>query len=384
MGSEKFVFSNKWRFRLSRHAAFWVAWLIFHGLIYGSFWRGGGSQTFGGTFGEALARSLFISFSEAILFMPVHIFLSYAIIHFLLPRYLFTKKYMKLLGGFVVLLAVTALLSHLTAITLIHSFREAIGVKSGANTLLFGLMAGLRGSNTVAGFATAIKLIKYWYLKTEENQQLEKERLGAELKALRSQLHPHFLFNTLNNLYSLTLQQSPKAPHMVVQLSDLLRYMLTDCNKPLVNLGTEIRMLNHYIELEKSRMDKRLQITMHTKGDIDDYQIAPLLLLPFVENSFKHGVRHGLDPVWVALHADVTDEKLSFRLINSKPDEPEPVKSTGIGLQNIRKRLELIYPGAHQLKISDTENTFIVNLIVPLTRDESRSEKEVAEAFAAV
>lgn len=375
--SERFVFSNKWQHRLGRHIAFWVAWLVFHGLIYGSFWRGGGSENFGPTFTSALVRSLSFSFSEALLFMPVHMFLSYAIIYFLLPRYLFTRKYVKLVLGFALLLIVTAGLSHLTAITLIASFRDFMGLESGRSTLLFGLMAGLRGSNTVAGFATAIKLIKYWYTKNEENQQLERERLSAELKTLRSQLHPHFLFNTLNNLYSLTLQQSPKAPQMVMQLAELLRYILTDCNKPLVNLRMELSMLDHYIALEKNRMGERLEINVDATGPIERYNIAPLLLLPFVENSFKHGARHQLDRVWVTLHMEVVNQTLAFRLINSKSGNVSTGKSTGIGLQNIRKRLELIYPNNHQLKISDTEDAFIVNLVVPLTATKGNPATEV-------
>jgi sensor histidine kinase YesM len=365
--SEKFVFSDEWRYRVARHLSFWLAWLVFHGIIYGSFWRGGGSQAFGTTFSEALARSLFISFTEAILFMPAHLFLSYSIIYFLFPRYLFSKKYIKLLAGFVLLLFITAILSHLTATTIIKEFRESIGLSFGSNTLLFGLMAGLRGSNTVAGFAAAIKLIKYWYIKTEENQKLEKEKLNAELQALRTQLHPHFLFNTLNNLYSLTLHQSSKAPQMVIRLSELLRYILTDCNQPLVSLKTELDMLTNYIELEKSRLGDRLHVDVHTKGDVSGYQIAPLLLLPFLENSFKHGVRDQIEPVWVSLHLEVEEGKLTLRLINTKSSlDTSPMKSTGIGLQNIQKRLQLIYPKQHQLKITDTEESFIVNLAVPL------------------
>ena len=367
---ENFVFSKNWNWRLARHFSFWLAWLIFHGVIYGSFWRGGGDYTIHRTFGEAMLRAFYVSFTEALIFMPVHLFLSYSIIYFLIPRYLFTKKYFKMVLGFVALLIMTALLSHLTAITAIRAFRQSVGLAGGANPLLFGLMAGLRGSNTVAGFATAIKLIKYWYLKNEDNQQLAQEKLQAELQALRGQLQPHFLFNTLNSLYSLTLHQSPQAPQMVERLSELLRYILTECNKPLVLLQAELSLLKSYIELEKIRFGDRLNIAIDQRGDVEGYSVAPLMLLPFVENCFKHGVRNQLEPVWITLHIEVHEEKLFFKLVNGKQlGHAAPETSTGIGLSNIRKRLELIYPNRHQLKITDAEDTFIVNLTVPLEKN---------------
>lgn len=319
------------------------------------------------SFGEAMFRAFYVSFTEALIFMPVHMFLGYAIIYFLIPRYLFTKRYFKMVLGFMALLIVTALLSHLTAITAITAFRQSVGMAGTTNSLLFGLMAGLRGSNTVAGFAVTIKLIKYWYLKNEDNQRLAQEKLQAELQALRGQLQPHFLFNTLNSLYSLTLHQSPQAPHMVERLSELLRYILTECNKPLVPLQAELSLLKSYIELEKIRFGDRLNIAIDQRGDVEGYAIAPLMLLPFLENCFKHGVRNQLEPVWITVHQEVRQGKLFFKLVNGKQiGNVSSETSTGIGLSNLRKRLELLYPGKHQLRITDAEDTFIVSLMVPL------------------
>jgi sensor histidine kinase YesM len=367
--SELFIFSDKWRYRVSRHIAFWFAWLVFHGIIYGSFWRGGD-----GPFGEGMGSAFFVSFSEALIFMPAHIFLSYAIIYYLLPRFLFKRQYLKLVVGLLFFLILTALFSHLISITLISEFRRVAGVGGHTNPLLFGLMAGLRGSNTVAGFAAAIKLIKFWYLKNEESQKLEKEKIQAELLALRNQLHPHFLFNTLNSLYSLTLQQSKQAPNAVERLSDLLRYILTESNKSVVPLKAELSLLRSYIELEKIRIGERLQISFVQQGNIEAFEIAPLLLLPFVENAFKHGVRNQLDPVWITLRAEMEEETFLFQIVNGKSENSDPITSTGIGLQNIQKRLELLYADRFQLKLTDEGDLFIVTLKVELNR---KTEEDV-------
>lgn len=364
--AEKFVFSNQWQQRLLRHTAFWLMWLIFHGVIYGSYWRNlpPSPQS---SLVEVVARSLAISFSEALMFMPTHFFLSYSIIYFLIPRYLFKRQYAKLLVGFIVLLVLAACLSHLTAITLIKGYRTSIGLPNGTNTILFGLMAGLRGSNTVAGFAAAIKLIKYWYLKNEENQQLEKEKLQAELQSLRNQLHPHFLFNTLNSLYSLTLQNSSKAPQMIVRLSELLRYVLTESRKTSVELARELGLINNYVELEKIRFGERLNVTIHVEGSIEDVQVTPLLLLPFLENSFKHGIRSRVDDAWISIYITVTEGELLFKMVNSKSKgETLMLPSTGIGLQNIRRRLQLLYPRQHELRVTEGGDTYVVTLRIQI------------------
>ncbi len=365
-GWEKFVFSKEWGYRISRHLVFWLAWLLFHGIIYGSFWRGG-SYSFQDSLWETITHSYFISFTEALIFMPAHLFLSYGIIYFLFPRFLFQRKYFQLIAGFAVLIFLTATFSHLLSGTLIKEFRQSMNIPNGANTFLFGLMAGLRGSNTVAGFAAAIKLIKVWYQKNEEAQKLEKEKLRAELDSLRNQLHPHFLFNTLNSLYSLTLHQSKQAPQMVVRLSELLRYILTDCNQPVVPLKTEIALLTNYIELEKIRVGERLDVSIRVPSNTEQYSITPLLLLPFIENSFKHGIREQAEVAWISVFVDVRDDQLQFQLVNGKSPHPDPLKiSTGIGLQNVQKRLDLLYPDQYKLKLTETDDTFVVNLVVPL------------------
>ncbi|QCR25089.1 two-component system sensor protein [Pontibacter sp. SGAir0037] len=235
------------------------------------------------------------------------------------------------------------------------------------------MMSGVRGGLTVAGFAGAIKLAKHWYQKNQLNLKLEHEKLTAELQLLKAQVHPHFLFNTLNNLYSLTLTHSAEAPEVVLKLSGLLRYMLYEGNVPKVPLSKEVKLITDYLELEKMRYGNRLDLSVNLSGDFDGKLIAPLLLLPFLENSFKHGASEHLDQAWVSLDLSVRENKLKLKLMNALPEASAltagGVRSGGIGLQNVQKRLQLIYPDQHELKIIREAEVFIVTLVLYLEPD---------------
>jgi LytS/YehU family sensor histidine kinase len=221
---------------------------------------------------------------------------------------------------------------------------------------------------TVAGFATALKLIKIWYIKKQENERLEKERLLAVLQVLKSQLHPHFMFNTLNSIYSLALTKSNATADAILKLSSLLRYMLTECTNPVILLATEIQILKNYIDLEKNRFGSRFDISVNIQGDVNGKKIAPLLLLPFVENAFKHGSNEMLEQAWMSLDLIVEDQELQMKLINGKTSYDGVQPSSGIGLQNVQKRLKLMYPQSHELRIREHEDTFIVTLSLQLNK----------------
>jgi LytS/YehU family sensor histidine kinase len=231
-------------------------------------------------------------------------------------------------------------------------------------------MAGLRGGLTVAGIAAAIKLMKYWYVKEQRNLQLQKENIAAQLQLLKAQVHPHFLFNTLNNIYSYTQKVSPTGSTLVMGLSDLLRYILHEGSKTAVPLDKELKMIEDYMLLEQIRYGDRLDINKELPVETNGLIIAPLLLLPFVENCFKHGTSQMLEQAWIRLAIDVQGNKLKMTLINAKvpvKDEVKPV--SGIGISNVRKRLDLLYPGKHELAIREEEDVFIVKLTVELERD---------------
>ncbi len=351
----RLTLSNEPRAVLGRHILFWTMAWVFQGLIYGFMYPGLESLYF------------MISFTEALLYLPMHMVLGYAIAYFVLPRYILKGKYW--LGFFSVLFLIifTAMLSPVILMYAIVPFREMLGFESHLRSPLYAFMGGLRGALTVSGFFVAIKLVKHWYLKKIENERLEKEKLRAELELLKGQLNPHFMFNTLNSIYSMALRNSPQTAEAIHKLSDLMRYMITECNTPAISLEKEIRVIQTYIELEKSRLGDRLDHTLSIQGRLDDRQIAPLLLLPFVENSFKHGAYLMEDQAWVSLNIDLKDDLFTFKLINGKNSQAKP-PSSGIGLANVRKRLSLLYPESHDLRITEDKETFVVTLTLMLDK----------------
>ncbi len=194
--------------------------------------------------------------------------------------------------------------------------------------------------------------------------QLRAEKSEAELKALKSQLQPHFLFNTINNLYALARIKSDKTAPVALKLAQLLRYVLYESQKQLAPLEQEVQLLRDYVALEKLRFDEgRLVVNMEVNLDNPKAAIAPLLLLPLIENAFKHGASEQRDEAQILIHIVLEDNVLEVKINNTKPPE-KPEHAPGIGLQNLRRQLELLYPGNHELDIIEDEKTFEVRLRV--------------------
>lgn len=214
-------------------------------------------------------------------------------------------------------------------------------------------------------FATSLlHLARGWF----RIQELETEKSLAELKALKSQINPHFLFNSLNSIYSLSRKESKEVPDKIVQLSDLMRHIIYDSDVDFIPLEKELEMIHNYIELQNLRTQKEHKIEFETQGEINGKKIAPLVFLPFVENSFKHGLKSGAKNAFVKIRLEVSGKVLHFDIENSKGKQQQMLDSKykGIGIENVKKRLELIYPDLHSLKISDKEETFKVLLQVQL------------------
>ena len=182
---------------------------------------------------------------------------------------------------------------------------------------------------------------------------------------MRGKLHPNFIFNTLNSIFSLALKNSQQTPGAILKLSELMRYMFTDCSNNSISLAREVAMLKNYIDLARSRYNERIDINMSIEGDYTNNTIAPLLFLPFVENSFKYGANEMLEHAWIALDLAVYDNVLKFKIMNGKPSGIETI-SSGVGLRNVKKRLQLLYPEAHELRITEDDDSFIVVLTIHL------------------
>lgn len=364
--TKEFVFSDEPRQRLLRHGLFWLVWCLFFAFTYG-FLPVSYLIRQGHSWPMALAKGVGLSGVDSLLFMPAHMFLTYGLIYWVLPRFLFKGHYVWVLFGTVALIAATSFVSAMLTTYLVDPVRTCLGLRTSGNTFFFAMMAGLRGAITIGGFAVAIKLIKVWYLKQQAYQQIDREKLQTELELLKSQVHPHFLFNTLNNLYSLTLNKSDRASAVVLKLSDLLRYMLYECNVPAVSLKKELDFLRNYIALEQLRYGDRLDMSVSISGDHEHKLIAPLLLIPFLENAFKHGTSEQLEQAWMHIELSVQGTTLKFKVINSRETMPHEENYTGgIGLQNVQKRLQLLYPNKHDLRIVAGEETFMVMLNVEL------------------
>ena len=218
---------------------------------------------------------------------------------------------------------------------------------------------------TSAASPMIVKFFKLCTIKQREWMRAQQERKTAELQLLKAQVHPHFLFNTLNNIYSFSMNNSPKTPGLILKLSSLLSYMLYDCKAEEVRLEKEIETIKNYIDLEKDRYGNKIEISWNVEGDIKGKFISPLLMLPFLENAFKHSVSEQIDKPWFSVDISVKSDTLRCKIANSK-NEFVALTENGPGITNVKKRLEFTCPGEHDLKLNDEGNFFVVSILVKL------------------
>ena len=197
--------------------------------------------------------------------------------------------------------------------------------------------------------------------KNNEKEKLQKE---LELNYLKEQVNPHFLFNTLNSIYALSRQQSTETPDVVMQLSELMRYQLESAKKDFVLLKEELEFIENYLLLEEKRLSNRCTIEFSIEGELSTIKIAPMLLIPFVENAIKHGAQATNENSTIDITADVQSDKLNFSVVNSKPSLISTSNRKGMGLENVKRRLNLLYPNEHKLEINDTEKEFHIDLTI--------------------
>jgi len=346
-----FIFTQKKPQKYYRHIVFWLAQYIFW-----AFWAG--------TFFYPI-KDAFINDIKNHCFGILDILYIYITVYYFFPKY-WVHQRKKFIFCFSVLTAVIFILNHLFFFWLSDLFSAP---RENQLLMLWYLSINFFTSGppvTCALFLT-IKMLKNYYYKVEEKKALTKENANAEMQLLKAQVHPHFLFNTLNNIYSFALSKSPKTGSLVLKLSDTLRYMIYECEEPLVPLEDELKMINDYIGLEKVRYGNKLKIETYIYGEAGNKRITPLLLIPFLENSFKHGASKILNHPWIKMRVQIENDHLYFELENSKPlNENNPPKKNGIGLKNVQKRLMLLYPQQHQLKVESGDGTFSVNMEVPL------------------
>ena len=315
---------------------------------------------------------------------PLAIITSYFLNYYLIPRFLFRGQTWK----FILFLVYTFVFSFwfelmITMFIFVFVINFQYHKMDPASFDTVFLLVGLYF--VILGFIT-IEQIKRAFQMKKENTRLEKNQLEtelklkeAELKLLRAQIHPHFLFNTLNNLYGLTLEKSDLAPELVLKFSDLLDHILYKCNAPKVPLKSELEHLKNYVEIEKIRYGEKLTTQFNIEGSPESLEIAPVLLLAFFENAFKHGVSKAIKNPFIDIKITIHKNEFHLNIQNTRNSKlkNEEDYTQGIGLKNVQKRLQLIYPDNYQLEISPGTDKFEVDL--QITLDEMTNQKPVSQ-----
>jgi two-component system LytT family sensor kinase len=355
------IFSEDRKLKMVRHVIFWTAWWLYFLLCYFLLKQPVPHRTIQP--GYLIMDHLLPL--KTILLLILYAIGCYWMMYSILPQ-IIRKKWLPAIGQSVLLLIIMFISSHVLYWNLFPIIDSAFGPFEPTLVVAWfwpAVNLGLMNFAKVASTAAIIKYTKYWWLKQQESQRLEKDKMSTELQLLKAQVHPDFLFNTLNNIYNHALSSSPRTSVMLLKLSDLLSYMLYDCDQPAVRLEKEIDMMKEYLQLEKIRYNDEPELQVSIKGAPDGKYIAPFLLVPFIENSFKH-CGQMTEQSWINLDIRVDGDHFSMKLTNGISDTIDLLD--GIGLSNVQKRLSLLYPGKHELKITAEQEMSIVLLNIRL------------------
>lgn len=332
------------------HVAFWCVYASF--FLYQITSPGGKDRSWSNIlkdFGLHMIVMIGISYTNYFLFLPKLLRdknLGRYLLSFL-PVF-FVVTYILLLGKQMVLAEI------LPSVKWIYSFRFGLNVFLGA---LF-----------IVAFVSLLRFVEDWFEMEANKKEMENERLTSELRFLKAQINPHFLFNTLNNLYYLAYKQSPNTTEVIAKLSQMMRYMIYDSNHPRVPLDKEIEYMSNYISLEKMRLNDEVPIRFDVHGSTEGLMITPLIFITFLENAFKHGVSNTAKDSWVEADIRIENSICTYAVSNRKLSEPSKTvtEKSGIGLQNLKRRLELTYPDRYDLHIDDLPDVYRVKLKLDL------------------
>ena len=335
------VFKTK-KSKITSHVVFWVVFFIY--LIWDAYFE----------------NTLLIVMFDSLIYLAITAVLVYTNILFLVPKFLYKRKYFTYIVLFLFLLFAGSG-SKQYAYTFIIPAADAH--EYSITYMFFNWF--FRTLFEVAAISS-IQIFQDWVYTKENLQKVEKERLEAELKFLKAQVNPHFLFNTLNNIFFLIKKNPDKATNSVLKLSEMLRFRLYETNGHKISVQKEIEYIRNYINLETLRNEDKLSVNFSAEGEHIIHDIEPFIFLDFVENAFKHNTATIEQKGSITIKFNITDHQISFLIENTinkiAQQENENENSKGIGLPNIRKRLELMYPQKHLLVIQKKFNTFIVQL----------------------
>ncbi len=332
--------------RVVYHLIFWLSLLLMFLIV---------DQVHHGFFLSLIIETINIMFYAVVVYFNLL---------YLIPNYLSEKKFLLYSGLLILSVIIITPIKNLI-LFLLFSFIPSI-----QESLITDQKWIFLTTFFVAATSTILKITSDWMRYQRDRKELQTQTMQSELKFLKSQINPHFLFNTLNNLYALTLKKSDKAPEIVIKLSEMMRYMLYECNEKRVLLSKEVKYIQNYLDLESLRQSKNVSINFEVIGNAGDQKIAPLMFIPFLENSFKHGLNNQIAQGFVNIVLTIEDKDILFFMENSKSGSlpaQHHKRSGGIGLVNVKRRLALQYAGKHKLETKDNPNTYAVNLELNLS-----------------
>ncbi|TRZ44441.1 sensor histidine kinase [Robertkochia solimangrovi] len=353
--SLKYQVGGIYRIHFWHHFLMWLIYFIFNTLRWGNYYQ-----------------DYVYSLKSNLVGFPIHIILSYYTIYFLMPRFVYKRKFITfsvlLIAGIFTMVYIKYLLTY--ALINHNVWPEGPGVTSTLTPNY--LVTMMLGEIYVVSFVTAIKITIDWARENKRASLLEKTQMETELRFLRTQVSPHFFFNTLNNIYSLSIEKSDKAPETILKLSELMRYLLYETKDRYQSLIQEIMCIQNYLDLQRIRYGEMVTINMNITGDIEDRTVPPMLLITFIENCFKHGADKSLGRIFIDIDFIIDGDYLHFRVSNTMPQETNSKhrvnNSGGIGIENARKRLALGYkPEEYELKNYIDNNRYIVELKLKIT-----------------
>jgi Histidine kinase len=356
MGSfaNKLVFSKAWGFRLARHAAFWLSYFVVfqimdeadHGLL-----------------------CIGVAFS----YMPFNMLFVYVVLYRLVPRSLMRSAYLSFFLWYCVWGLTCLTIDYFWGYLVVYRIwiiPDQIPRRDFWHTVTNILdPSNFTVANIMAVSAVAIAMYKFWRGEVGQQLQIRQEKTKAELGLLKAKLQPQFMFNTLNNLHGLVIEQSERAPHVLIRLSAILSYVLYECRATEVPLEKEISVCKDYIELERERLGDRLDVSLDFSGEMAGKVVAPMLFQPFIDRAFQQAALDPAEKAWMSVEMSVQHNQLFFRVINSM-DVDSDIRQAGsgaTGIDNTIRRLELLYPDKHHFSRDREDGVEIVSLTIDLT-----------------
>ena len=351
----EFIFSNQLKHRLARHLALWIAFSVYFFIV----------NFFPRNANDLVASKTYLEAFQKMIYIPVSIFSVYISIYFLLPRFILKEKYFGFFILFFCLCLINLANAYLLTKLLVQftqslPFRQLPVQITIFQPVIYGLGLGL----TASGFAIIIKLLKIRYLKQQENERLQQQKISTELQMIKTNFHPHFLSDALQNISDLIRNHSTQSAAVILKLSDLLSYILYKNEEELIPLEQELQMLRDYLDLEKTFYGNRIVINLKEQGDITGKTIAPLILLSLVQNCCEQFLISLQQRLNIDIETKAEERKFIFRLsCNGYYENINGIPRQNTGLNQALRRIQVTYPGKHKLE-AHSENGFFSMLLI--------------------